>query len=275
MPAIVIDPLRNRAFRQFTICTMVLGFGANVGGIYLWQNCGPANLGFSNLASNMIFIFGGTLASLLTLRPLGRLVDRFGRKPVMVLCAFATVLGILPWAFITKGMGDVGISSGLNRLCQGMGGLFGHGNFVLIDPGLPVGAFLVGLATASFAGIAWAGVGLAQANYIFGFSDLEGRSKYIAAFSVITSLGVMVAGVAGGMVTKNLEYLQNTPLVMGPIAWNNWHVSFVIGGAARFVAALMMLRLPDDTASSPGDLLNYMAGGLPRLVARLFPFGGR
>jgi MFS family permease len=272
---VLIEPLRNRAFRQFTLCVMILSFGANVGGIYLWQNCGPANLGFSNLASNMIFMFGGTLAALLTLKPLGGLVDRFGRKPVLVVCTFAAVLGILPWAFITRGMSDMGVSAGLNWLVAAASGMIGHGDFVLIPPGLPVGAFLAGLATASFAGIAWAGVGLAQQSYLFGFSDLKGRSKYIAAFSVLASVGVMVAGVAGGAVTQSLEFLQRQPLHLGPFVMNNWHVSFVIGAAGRFLAALLMLRLPDESPRSAGDLLNYMAGWLPRLVARLYPFGGR
>jgi len=275
LAGVLIEPLRNRSFRQFTVCVMVLSFGANVGGIYLWQNCGPANLGFSNLASNMIFLFGGSLAAMVTLKPLGALVDRFGRKPMMIVCSFAAVFGILPWAFITKGMSDLGVSAGLNCLASAAGGLVGHGDYLLIPPHLPVGAFLAGLATASFAGIAWAGVGLAQQSFLFGFSDLKGSSKYIAAFSVITSLGVMVAGVAGGAITRSLEFLQRTPLHMGPFVWNNWHVSFVIGAAGRFVAALMMLRLSDDSSRSAGDLLNHMAGWLPRLAARLFPFGGR
>jgi hypothetical protein len=85
----------------------------------------------------------------------------------------------------------------------------------------------------------------------------------------------MVAGLAGGAITQSLEFLQRTPLHLGPFVWNNWHVSFVIGAAGRFVAALMMLRLSDDSSRSAGDLFNHMAGWLPRQAARLFPFGGR
>ena len=273
MIEVLVDPLRNSAFRQLAIYMTVLNFGSSVGGIYLWQNC-AVNLGFSNLAQNVTFMFGGGLCAMLTLKPLGNMVDRFGRKPVMVVCAFATVLGILPWAFITKGTWDLGVTAGLNGLAAAAGGLVGHSDYVLISQGFPMGAFLAGLATASFAGIAWAGVGLAQTSWIYGFSDL-GRSKYVAAFSVVTSVGVMVAGVAGGILTQSLQFLQRDPLHLGSLLWNNWHVVFVIGAAARLVAAIMMMRLPDESPRSAGDLLNYMAGWLPRLISRLFPFGGR
>ena len=135
---VIIGPLKNRTFRNFAIYTGVLNFGANVGGIYLWQNC--VVLGFNNLAQNMIFMFGGTLAGLLTLRPLGRLIDRFGRKPVMVVCAFAAAFGIMPWAFITRSTPDLGLTTAVNWLCHMACTPFGHGNYVLLSPELPVGA---------------------------------------------------------------------------------------------------------------------------------------
>ncbi len=270
---VLVAPLRNRAFRQLAICMTVLNFGSSVGGIYLWQNC-AVNLGFSNLAQNVTFMFGGGLAAMLTLKALGNMVDRFGRKPVMIVCAFATTLGILPWAFITKDTPDFGVSAGLNSLASAAGGLVGRPDYVMFSRAFPMGAFLAGLATASFAGIAWAGVGLSQTSFVYGFSDL-GRSKYVAAYSVVTSVGVMLAGVAGGALTQSLTFLQKNPLHLGPLLWNNWHVVFVIAAAARLAGAIMMIRLNDQSPRSTGDLLNYMAGWLPRLVARLFPFGGR
>ncbi len=181
----------------------------------------------------MIFMFGGTLAGLLTLRPLGRLIDRFGRKPVMVVCAFAAAFGIMPWAFITRSTPDLGLTTAVNWLCHMACTPFGHGNYVLLSPELPVGAFMAGAATAAFAGIAWAGVALAQTSYVFSFSDLKGSSKYVAAFSVLASFGVVIAGIAGGYLTEWLNFLQARPIICGPFAWNNWHVAFVVGGLAR------------------------------------------
>lgn len=270
----LVDPLRNRTFRGFVLSFTALTIGANIGAAYLWLNC-LNNLGFSSLASNLVLAALGMATGFLAFKPMGKLIDRFGRKPVMAICTFGTIFAILPWAFITRQTPDLGVTAGVNWLGQAIGGLLGFGHPILIPEGVPVGAFMGGALTAAVSGVAWAGVGLSQQNFILGFSDLPGGGRYIAVFSVITSIGGVLAGLVGGALTEALKSYQVHPLVLGPIVWNNWHISFVVASTFRMIAGFMVMRLPNDGSKSAGDLLRHVGAGLHRRTIGLLSRGGK
>ena len=270
----LVDPLRNHTFRRFALAFTALTVGGSIGAAYLWLQC-LNNLGFSSLATNLVLAAFGMVVGFLTFKPLGRLIDRFGRKPVMVVCTFGTIMAILPYAFMTRQTPDLGVTAGVNWLAQAVGGLMGLEHLVLIPQGAPVGAFMLGMLAATASGVAWAGVGLAQQNFMLRFSDLPGGGKYIAVFSVITSIGGVLSGFAGGALTEGLKSLQVHPLVLGPIVWNNWHIAFLAASAFRLLAGFMMMRLPDEGSRSAGDLLRHVAGGLHRRTRGLLPGGGK
>jgi len=215
------------------------------------------------------------VTSLLAFKPLGRLISRFGRKPVLVVCMFGTIMAILPYAFMTRQTPDPGVTVCVNWLYQAVGGLLGFGQAVLIPQGTPVGAFMLGVLAATVSGVAWAGVGLSQQNFLLGFSDLRAGGRYVAAFAVITSLGGLMAGLAGGALTESLDFLQTRPLVLGPIVWNNWQISFLAASAFRLAAGFLAMRLPDEGSKSAGDLLRHVAGGLHRRTIGLLPGIGK
>jgi MFS family permease len=270
----LLEPLRDRTFRRFALAFTALTVGASIGAAYLWLQC-LNNLGFSSLATNLVLAAFGMVVGLLTFKPMGRLIDRFGRKPVMVVCTFGTIMAILPYAFMTRQTPDLGVTAGANWLSQAVGGLLGFEHVVLIPHGAPVGAFMLGMLAATASGVAWAGVGLAQQNFMLRFSDLPGGGKYIAVFSVVTSIGGVLAGFAGGAMTEGLKSLQVHPLVLGPIVWNNWHISFLAASAFRLLAGFMMMRLPNEGSKSAGDLLRHVAAGLHRRAIGLLPWGGK
>jgi MFS family permease len=211
------------------------------------------------------------VGGLLTLKPIGKLIDRFGRRPVLIFSGIGTVLTILPWAFIYPHMPDWGLAGAVNWLGARAGGLVGHGDLVLIPSGVPVGAFLAGAAAATIGGVAWSGIGLTQASYMLGVSESAGRSTYIAAFSIFSSIGGMLGGLAGGVLTQRLEFLQTSPIVLGPLAWNNWHISFLSSATIRLLALLMLLGLSDPTARPGAELLRHLAGGVYRRTLGLLP----
>jgi hypothetical protein len=270
----LLAPLRDRTFGRFVLCSSVLVIGASIGAPYLWWQC-LNNLGFYSLATNLILVILGMVTSLLAFRPLGKLISRFGRKPVMVVCMFGTIMAILPYAFMTRQTPDLGVTACVNWLGQAVGGLLGFGQGVLIPQGTPVGAFMLGVLAAAVSGVAWAGVGLSQQNFLLGFSDLRGGSGYVAAFSVITSIGGLVAGFAGGALTESLDSLQARPLVLGPIVWNNWQISFLAASAFRLLAGFLAMRLPNEGSKSAGDLLRHVAEGLHRRTIGRLPRGGK
>lgn len=267
---VLLDPWRIKSFRYFAISTAVLMFGANISAMYLVRNA-LNNIGFSKLSTNAIFLIFGAIGGLLTLKAFGRLVDRFGRNPVLIISAIGTVFTILPWAFITRNTPDLGISTAINWLGHFGGGLFGHGELVLIAPDVPLGAFIAGAIASTVGGIAWAGIGQAQASYLLGFSDLAGRSKFIAAFAVFSSVGGMLGGLTGGVLTQQLEFLQTDPIVLGPIIWNNWHIAFLASGTFRLVALGMLMNLREPSAGSTKDLLVHLSNELYRRTIGLLP----
>jgi len=246
---LLIEPLSNRVFRSYVLFGATLTFSVTCSTWYFWLNA-MDNLGFSSLAANSLFLVIGPVAGIFAARAWGRAIDRWGRRPVLVLGTVGIGLSLLPWLFVSHHTPapDFAVRGAAWVLSQ-VGHAFGRQGWVSPDAALPVGAYLWCVLACIIGGASWPGVNVAQTNIVLGFSEGTGKSRYIAASAVLISLGGFLGGLVGGILTRSLEGLQQHPLAFGPVAWTNWHLSFVLALAARLLAMFWLYGMPDAGAT--------------------------
>ena len=268
---LVRDPLRNRVFRNYVGYSTTLAFGVAVPGWFFWLNA-MENLRFSPLAVNTLFLVISPVLGLIGAKWWGKALDRWGRKPVLVVATVGTWLSVMPWFFATYGTPSPRfVADAVNWLCARAGELAGIRGFVLLGPGAPVGAYLISIFAAVFGGIAWTGVQLAQNNVTLSFADTAARSKYVAASSVMISLGGALGGALGGFVAWLLGHIASScgmPVVdVGPFHWNQWHATFAISWVTRMFSVLWLLRMHDPGAASTRELVRHMTVNMYNALA--------
>ena len=273
----VIDPLRDGAFRSYVLYGATMTFSMSVAGWFFWRNA-MENLGFSNLATNILFLVIGPMAGIWAARRWGCAIDRWGRRPVLIVCTAGASVSLLVWLLISP---DMPCPAFLRRSASwvlvALGRAFGRPEWGAAATA-PVTAYLVAAASCVIGGGTWAGISLAQTGIVLGFSDGGGRSRYIAASSVLISTGGMLGGVVGGLVAESLGHLQADPIRWGPFVWNNWHATFALAMVARLVTIFWLVRMPDPGAASVRSLARYMGvnvynGVITRLFYTLRVFG--
>jgi MFS family permease len=272
---IFVESLSDRVFSRYVLYASVMTFGASMGGWYIILNA-MENLGFNKLGVNILFMVLGPLAGILGSKPWGKMIDRWGRRPTLMLATGGTVFSLTSWFFATRYMAEPQwLAAGADWVNQSLTQLIGH-NVSIVGENTSMGAYLLGALAASLGGFFWTGVGLAQGNIMLGFSDGPGRSKYVAAAAVLISIGGVLGGLAGGALTESLNYLKDYPL--GPFQWNNWHVAMFASMLGRFSALLLLIRMPDPGSGRVRDLVRFMSANVfnavnPRLFYRSRIFG--
>ena len=268
---LLVEPLENRVFRGYVAFGATLTFSMTVAGWYFWLHAMEA-MRFSKLATNFPFLVIGPSAGILAARGWGKLIDRWGRRPVLILSAVGTVLSILPWLFLAPGsQGPQFVADGINSMSRGIGSLAGRPDWTWVTRQAPTGAYLLASMGCAIGGAAWVGVSLAQIGVVLGFSDSHGRSKYVAASSVLISLGGMLGGIVGGTLAQLLQSLQARPIAFGPFVWNNWHITFLVAVAARILSLIWLVGMPDPGAQPVRHLLRYWGSNIyNNFATRLF-----
>ncbi|MCY2929040.1 MAG: hypothetical protein NTV86_06010, partial [Planctomycetota bacterium] len=224
--ALLWDPMHDRSFRLNIAYGAAVMFSATVGAAFFWRNA-MENIGFSSLSANVMFLVIGPIASIAGARAWGRAVDRWGRQPILVITTAVTVFSVVPWFFATSSTGS-GLAPALH-----------------LPAGTPVGSYLLGALACTLGGFSWTGLELARQGIWFGFTDGPGKSRYVAAYDILTGLGGAIGALVGGLVAQSLNYLEAAPFLVGPFLWNNWHVTFALSMISRIVATGLAVRIPD------------------------------
>ncbi len=254
---LIVDPLRDRVFRRYAIYGATVTFAMTVAGSYFWRNM-LENLGFSQVAADVQFMVLAPLAGILAAKGWGRLIDRWGRRPTLILATACIIFSVTPYFFAAREMpGPQFVADLINGLARVVGRWIGHGDVQLITPGMPVAAWLVVAVASIVGGIGWTGIFLAQHGIILGFADGKGRSKYVAAHAFLVGLGGVIGGLTGGVVAHTLRDLQAAPILVGPFLWNNWHATFVLSLLARILALIWALRMPDPGSRRMRTMVRY------------------
>lgn len=269
--ALLIEPMRDRLFRTYAMYSATLSFAMGFMGLFLWRNV-TDNLEFGPLMANFLFLVVSPVLGLIGARAWGRGIDRWGTKPILVIATIGTWITVVPWLLASPGIpAPAWVASAVNATGAWIALLAGREGVVLLGPEAPVGGFLVACIAAITGGIAWTGVALAQNNVALGFSDSAGRSRYIAASSVITSigggLGALTAGLVAGYVGQMLAARGLAYVEWGVFRWNQWHAAFAFSFVFRGISLLWLIRLPSDGRGSTRQLAGQMLGSFYNAVA--------
>ncbi|MBS3733341.1 MAG: MFS transporter [Phycisphaerae bacterium] len=242
---LLVEPLRDPYFRRFALYAAAgIALPMSVGAFVMINAL--ENLGYSTFGANVLFIGVGGLSGIATARLWGRAIDRWGRRPVLFLASAGTICSAMPWFFVThQTPAPAPLVAGLNVAGGWLGELFGVPGWQPVGPDVPLGAYLGGALACTIGGTCWAGVHLARHGMVLGFADGPGRSRYVAAMSVLFGIGGTVGGLAAGGIASALKGYDVT---LGPFYWRNWHAVLVMSVLARLVALAIVARMPDPGA---------------------------
>ena len=267
----LIEPLKDHLVRRYVLHGMTIAFVMSVGGWFFWLNA-MENLGFSKLGVNFLFLVLSPVVGIFAAKVWGRLIDRWGRRPILIICTLGTITSILPWFLVTRDTPHPQfLQDAANRLAHALGAVVGRPGWVWVTEQTPVGAYLGGVVAMVAGGCFWTGVTLAQTGILLGFSDGQGRSKYVAASGVLISFGGIAGGIAGGSVAQALHFLQADPIRIGPFLWNNWHAAFALSAVGRILAVGWLIGMPDPGAVHVRYVLRQMGTNVYNaMTTRLF-----
>ena len=143
---------------------------------------------------------------------MGRLADRFGNRPVMV---GAQLLGASGPLFFFWASGDA--------------------------PWWVAGAYVVW--------IAYAGLNVCLPNLTLKLAPRRESASYMAAYFAVGGLFYGASTVAGGVLLDWLDGFES-PLAVGPYAWDAHQLIFAVGTAARAMGVLLLLGVIEPGAWS-------------------------
>lgn len=226
------EPFKNHNYMRFILFIIIWNFGVNFAGpffnVYMLEH-----LKMSFFIMAIFAQLAGNIATILSIRFLGKLVDQYGNKPIQTICcAIAVFLPIL-WLFATPQ------------------------NYYII------------LVINFISGICWPGIDLTTLNLSVWLAPEKNRSIYIANFSLITSIfGTILAFICGGafmQISKpffdriNLNFILSQKL-------NGFHVLFVITALIRLMALTVFHpKIKEENAQPARTVLKDMFSFFDRL----------
>ena len=266
----LLEPLTDRGFRHYVLYAATITFAVSVGAWFFWLQA-MENLGFSKLAANILLLVVGPLSGMLSAKMWGRLIDRLGRRPVLVLATLGTLLGASVWFLVTRDTpAPQFIATAANWLSHAIGTLVGHPEWTLVTSDTPLGAYLGVGAACMVGGCFWTGMALAQMSVMLGFADGKGQSRYLAASAVLVSFGGVLGGLVGGAVAQSLSYLQDAPIVLGPLIWNNYHATFALSVLGQVVSLVFLWGMPDPGATRVRHLIRMTGANIYNAIMPRF-----
>ena len=267
----LLDPLKDKMFRRYVLVGATITFNFTVAGPFFWRQMLEC-LRFSQLGADFLFLVVGPVVSMLAVKAWGKLIDQWGRRPVLMLGSALVVFSLAPYFLASPYTPNPRfVTECVNWISAAVGGLVGAPGWEVLGPTAPVGAWLIMCCSLLVGGCGWSAIMLAQNSIILGFADGHGRSKYVAASAVLISLGGILGGITGGIVAGSLHFLQEAPIVVGPFLWNNWHATFLLSVFARILTLIWVARMPDPGSRKIRDLMRHVSYNVYNNVAtRLF-----
>lgn len=216
-----LGPLREPEFRRLVV--FLTGWfltGTLASPFYLPHLL--KNLGFSFAAVGVYSMIGGGLGVLFQLF-WGRVVDRFGARPVAVFSFSLTGVMPLLWVFATPAFR------------------------------LPI------WLDAVLNGIVWTGASLGMWNLLLELADQpEHRESYFAIYYVVTGLGAFLSSLLAGMIAYWLDQADFRLELRGWV-FLPYHLIFAGAGLLRFVMLPLLFRVRQSGAKPVAHTMRVLA----------------
>lgn len=183
-----------------------------------------------------------SLASLTSMPLWGYLADKYGNKPILIICCGLVLIPPLMW---------------LPAVPDGLAGLWGHdahGHLRVSLTKLDI------IALNILSGIGWAGVGLTQFNLIIGAAPGDKRTVYVSAIAAASGLAGGLAPVAGGALMESLRHLA---FPAHGLIRSNYHVLFILSAGMRVVALLLVRPIHEAGSRQAAYVLKQLKASKP------------
>lgn len=233
-------PFADQNFRRIIAAFAMMVIAQSIAGqffvVYQLEYLGLNYTAFQLLAAV------ATLGSLASMPLWGYLADKYGNKPVLMICTGLVLLPPLLWILAAP---------------DGIPGLWGfdpaHGFYLSLTK-------LDIILLNTLAGIGWAGVGLSQFNLMIGASPSEKRTVYVSAMAAVSGLAGGLAPLAGGAL---MEVLAHVAFPAHGLIRSNYHVLFVLSALLRIAALLMISPIREEGSRQTGYVLKQLKASKP------------
>lgn len=223
-------PMRDANFRKYLSFNFVFVLGTGFVGQYVWLYLFDV-VGWSNWKANLLLLGVPLVIRMVCYRMWGRMADRLGNKPVLLITGAITALGSVGWMLITPER------------------------------------FWAGYLLVAFVTFGWPGLEIASFNYILNLagSGREGSaarqatagSAYVALNSTIVAVAGILSGVFGSIIASGFADLYY------PLPWLDtvltYHgVLFLTSTVLRVLAMTWVVTLVEPEASGTRHAIRYM-----------------
>jgi len=233
------EPLRHPAFRRFLAFRGMLFFGIGYIEVFAWKYLFDV-VEMDNIEAHIMLVAIPTIATMLTFPIWGRLVDRLGCRPVLLISGVLITHGAISWAFVTK---------------EGWEG----------------SQWWIGYMAVLSATMAWPGVELASQNMLLSMADSEtnktGGSAYVAVHSVVIGMAGMLSGIFGGLFAEHMQHWRG--VILGfPFTYHG--LLFFISAGLRLASLVWLIGMPEPGSRTAREALRYMLGNIYANVQTVF-----
>lgn len=229
---ILSDPFRNPPFRTFIAYSCFWNFACMVGApfisMYLLQHVGMS-VGLVLLVWALSWVGGAVFSG-----AMGRLAERFGHRPLLVLCTVFKPLLMLVLLVLPRNPSVA---------------------FWLVTPAFMLDALLN------------AGILIATNGFLLKNSPRQNRSMFIAAGTAVAGIVGGVTAVVAGVV---LTGLGPWAISWGPIQINAFHVMFAVSFVLRVLSIAWVRRVEEPAATEVREVLVQLVEATP-LRALYYP----
>ena len=221
--------LHDRRFMRFVVFWTAWCFTANMSGMYI-SRYALNELGMTNTQVTLCGSITACAVTMIAISQWGKIMDRYGCKPVMLICGI--VASLTQGFFLFASYGQIWM-------------MIAH-NF--------------------FGAMFWCGSNLAATNMQLSYSSDEQRPAYIALFSCLTSLfgafaGIMVGGAA-------LDWMESIG-VPGLGGFDRYKILIATAITLRFSVVLFLVpKMDNDRDKTTKEMLQDFSGFVRRKLRR-------
>ncbi len=231
------EPLKSKSFRYYLAFNIIFIFSIGYIGQYIWLYAFES-LKLENWVANLLLVTIPLLISGLVQTAWGKLMDRVGKKPVMIITVFLCIIGPLGWLLCMPG--DLFMVS-----------LPYVGEF-------PIPAYVPGYLFVLVAVAAYPGFDLANFNILIGISGTGSKgSVYVAVNSICAAVAGALSGIMATIITKYMgDFTFTLPLIDRTYSYLAFLL--ILASVIRVFSLPLIWGIEDSKAAPVKDTLRFM-----------------